>query len=240
MVKYKILIGIPFYNEESNLKRLVNDLSKSKYTSNIKFIFLDDGSNDSSYNIVNSSGYKVQRLMTNFGYGNAVKNIFEYAKDNCFSYFIIFPGDYQRSFEDLKKMIRSCKGQDLIIGSKFKLSKVPIMRRCGNYFFSFIMKLLFNNKTYNDVLSGFKAYKISSVAPYMHKLPNRYEFDICFFYLAKKHRFQIHEIDVKANYQNQSSKIPYNIIIMGILFSVNFFLFIIKYNFLKLFYKDQG
>lgn len=233
MKKYKILIGIPYYNEENNLKRLVEDLSNFNFPSNIKIMFLDDGSTDNSLENINFLDHEIRKLPKNYGYGSAVKKIYEHAKSNSFSYFIIFPGDYQRKFEDLNKLLNACNGQDLIVGSKFKLSKIPVFRKIGNYFFSFLLNVFYKSENYSDVLSGFKAYKTSSVDSFIYKLPNRYEFDVCFFYLARRYRFLIEEIDVKANYHKQTSKMPHNIIIMGTLFFTKFFLFVLRINLLE-------
>ena len=50
----------------------------------------------------------------------------------------------------------------MVSGSKYNLLKqIPFHRKIGNIFFSKIAKILWNSKI-NDVLTGFKIYKIDS------------------------------------------------------------------------------
>ena len=59
-----VSIIIPFYNEEDNLKKLVESLIKNTNKLKYKFelIFVDDGSTDDSLNVIKSFKKKILEL----------------------------------------------------------------------------------------------------------------------------------------------------------------------------------
>ena len=61
----------------------------------------------------------------------------------------------------MSRIITSSK-LDLVIGSKYKiLKKIPFHRKIGNIFFSNLAEKFWNSKI-QDVLSGFKIYRLKT------------------------------------------------------------------------------
>ena len=230
--------GILCFNNEKIIQKLINDLNSSRELSRIKKIFIDDGSIDTTGKILISNNLKIISHHKNLGYGYAVKSAFSYALENKFEYLLIFPGDYQRSLEDLQLMINLSKNNkfDLVSGSKFKKIKLlPTHRKIGNLFYSKLAKILWGSKL-EDVLSGFKSYKVKKFVNIIDKLPNNYSFDIVMNQVISKKKFNCLEFDADVKYNDQTSKMKSmihlskkNILLVGI----NMFISTV-YEFLKL------
>ena len=71
-----ITIGIPAFNEEKNIGKVI--ITLKKITNDI--IVCDDGSNDLTKEIAEGLGVKVISHTKNMGYGEAIKSIFNEAK----------------------------------------------------------------------------------------------------------------------------------------------------------------
>ena len=73
----KVTIGIPAFNEEKNIAKIITSLKK--ITDSI--IICDDGSSDMTSEISSELGATVVKHKKNFGYGAAIKTIFQKAKE---------------------------------------------------------------------------------------------------------------------------------------------------------------
>ncbi len=225
----QLLIGIPFCNEYDNLIRLIKDLElwhpKFKYD----LVFVNDGSTDNSENLVSQKNYKTITSKENKGYGHSVKLICSYANELGYQDFIIFPGDYQRTFSDLERLVNTISDEDLIICSKLRNKDIPIQRKLGNLAFSLLISLYFYERPM-DVLSGFKAYKTKAFNDWLNILPDRYEFDLCLIYVTLHKKLKIKSIRAAANYENQSSKMTHTPLVMGLILLRSFLSFIKYYK----------
>ena len=70
----KITIGIPAFNEEKNIAKIITRLKK--ITNSI--IVCDDGSSDMTSEIANNLGVIVVKHEKNTGYGAAINTIFSF------------------------------------------------------------------------------------------------------------------------------------------------------------------
>ena len=93
----KVLMIIPAYNEELNIKRTVDSIikynKKSKY--DIDYVVINDGSTDETYKICLENKFNVINLIKNLGIGGAVQTGYKYAYDNNYDVAIQFDGDHQ-------------------------------------------------------------------------------------------------------------------------------------------------
>lgn len=209
----KLLVTIPFYNEEKNLKKLLSRIPKKK---KFDICFINDGSTDKSSKLI-SKKYKLINHIKNKGYGAAVISGLKYAKKKNYNFMCVFPGDNQRKFEDINKLYKQLEfdnSYDIIIGSKFHLLEtIPFQRKFGNYFFSLISKIWGNRV--KDIMSGFKIYKVNKIFIIKDSLPKNYSLDVCLNYIANKKKFKMKEINVFCNYKKQTSKMT-NIVIVSL------------------------
>ena len=68
----KTLIIIPAYNEEKNIKKTINSILELN-NPDIHYIVINDGSSDSTLQILKENNYSFINLPTNLGIGGAVQ-----------------------------------------------------------------------------------------------------------------------------------------------------------------------
>lgn len=176
----KVLIIIPSYNEELNIKNTVDRLKKviatSKY--NIDYIVINDGSTDNTSRVCFDNNFNTINLIENLGIGGCVQTGYKYALKNNFDVAIQFDGDGQHDENYIDKLIDSIyAGNDFVIGSRFvkKLSKFTstASRKLGIKIISGIIKV-FTGKTIYDTTSGFRAANRKVIEIFCKDYPQEY------------------------------------------------------------------
>jgi GT2 family glycosyltransferase len=202
------ICSILCFNNEKIIQKLIDDFNACNELKEVDLVFIDDSSSDQTHRILLENNLSIVKHEKNMGYGAAVKSSFRYAKNNKSEYLCIFPGDYQRSIEDLLLMIKMQRENnfDLISGSKFNhIKSIPTHRKIGNLFYSNLAKYLWNSSL-EDVLSGFKLYKIEKFSDLIELMPNNYSFDIVLNQVFSSKKFLCKEFDAKVKYNDQTSK----------------------------------
>lgn len=185
---------IPVFNEEKTLKELHNKILENVGINTYEIIFIDDGSKDNSYDILqeiaqSDKNVQVIKFRKNFGKSAALQAAFDKAKGD-----IVFTldADLQDDPAEIPKFIEKInKGYDLIAGWK-KHRKDPITKKIPSRIFNIVTSIIFRLKLH-DYNCGFKAYKnevIKSISIYgeLHRyIPA----------IAKAKGFKISEIPVK-------------------------------------------
>lgn len=114
----ELLIIIPAYNEEENIKNTVN-LIRERY-SQYDYVVVNDGSRDKTASICRENGYELLDLPVNLGLSGAFQAGMKYAYEKGYSYAIQFDADGQHRPEFIKPMLEEIKkGYDIVIGSRF-------------------------------------------------------------------------------------------------------------------------
>jgi len=149
----KIVIVVPVYNEEKHLDSFLKDLIKTEF----EIVVVDDGSNDSSYEIVKKYKVHLLRHKINLGKGAAMKTGAEAAFSLGADAVVFMDSDGQHKVEDLPEFIKKInEGYNVVLGSRNLGLKVPLVRYLGNKFASVLVNFLF--KIYvSDLLCGFRA-----------------------------------------------------------------------------------
>jgi len=159
----KVLIIIPAYNEELNIKNTVNKIVSISNNSkdSIDYIVINDGSTDNTLQVCKENNFNFISLIKNLGIGGAVQTGYKYAQENNYDIAIQFDGDGQHDEHYIENLINEIKnGNDFVIGSRFieKLSNFTStgFRKMGIKLISFLIKICTNKKIY-DTTSGFRA-----------------------------------------------------------------------------------
>ena len=98
----KITVGIPAYNEEKNIAKIIVELKKVAD----QIIVCDDGSTDSTSIIAESLGAIVIKHPKNLGYGSAIRSIFLKAREINSEVLVTVDADGQHKIEDIEKVIK--------------------------------------------------------------------------------------------------------------------------------------
>ena len=135
-----VSIIIPLFNESESLKELDDWISLSfKYKDlDYEVVYIDDGSNDSSWDIIktisqNNSNRKGISFIKNYGKSQALRVGFSEAKGK---YIATLDADLQDSPEEIPLMIKKLidNDLDLISGWKKKRHDSFITKRIPSYF----------------------------------------------------------------------------------------------------------
>ncbi len=173
-----ISIVIPVYNEDESLPELTQWIERVMNENHFSFevIFVDDGSNDNSWNVIQNlsqknSSIKAVRFRRNYGKSAALNEGFRVAQGDVV---ITMDADMQDSPDEipaLRKMIVEEKF-DLVSGWKKKRHD-PVSKTVPSKFFNSITSMMSGIKLH-DFNCGLKAYKfdvIKSIEVYgeMHR-----------------------------------------------------------------------
>ena len=153
----KITVGIPAYNEEKNIAKIIVKLKKIAD----KIIVCNDGSTDLTSEIAENLGAIVINHTKNRGYGSGIKSILEKSKEIGSELLVTFDGDGQHRVEDIKKIIEPIEKNeiDLVIGSRFlnEEQEIPQYRKLGIKLITKITNANLKEKITHSQ-SGFRAY----------------------------------------------------------------------------------
>lgn len=172
----KTLIIIPAYNEEENIKKVVENIIY--HFPQYDYIIVNDGSIDSTAEICKSENYAFLNLPINLGIGGAVQAGYRYAKANDYDVAIQMDGDGQHdiSYADQMLMLIGNMKADVVIGSRFLENKgfqSSGVRRAGIKILSVLIKIC-TGVNVNDVTSGFRAVNRKFIDIYSKDYSNDY------------------------------------------------------------------
>ncbi|MBW3003725.1 glycosyltransferase family 2 protein [Candidatus Woesearchaeota archaeon] len=156
-------IVIPIYNEERNIKPLVEAIVEYLGKEDYEVVFVDDGSSDSSVKAILAmkrrfSFIKLVKFKRNYGQTPALDAGIRHAKGK---YVITMDGDLQNSPEDIPRMLRLAEncGYDVISGWRYN-RRDSFSKRMTSIVARNIRKLLTGEKLH-DLGCTLKLYRRS-------------------------------------------------------------------------------
>ncbi|HBG62553.1 MAG: hypothetical protein A2Y03_08115 [Omnitrophica WOR_2 bacterium GWF2_38_59] len=173
--KKKILIIVPAYNEEGNIKRTVEELAS--LGEDYSILVVNDGSKDSTFEKAKQTEAIVASLPYNLGIGGAVQTGFRYARDKGYDIAVQFDGDGQHDASYISKLLEPViSGEaDVCIGSRFLPPysdyRSSFLRRIGINFFAHLISFLTSYKV-TDPTSGFRAFNKRMIKIFAHYYPH--------------------------------------------------------------------
>lgn len=197
-----ILILIPAYNEEENLRVLLKDI-KLNYPK-IDVLVIDDASQDKTKDIVKKSGINIISHSFNLGIGAAVETGLKYALGNNYDYVIRLDGDGQHPVKEIEKLLSVIKKEnpDVVIGTRYlnfseNKYKGNKLRKIATYILSKFVSLV-TRQNFTDVTSGFIALNKKSIKFLLERYPEDYP-EVESIILLCKNSFKIKEVSVDMN-----------------------------------------
>jgi len=154
----RILIVIPVYNEEKNIRRVILDIQKNFNSADI--IAVNDMSTDNTVKELDAMGINHLDLPFNMGYAGALQAGLKYATRNGYNFVVQFDGDGQHLAKEIGKLYKqiTTNKSDIVIGSRFKINTDyphPLFRKIGSWIFSLLIRLTCRKKI-TDPTSGFQ------------------------------------------------------------------------------------
>ncbi|HMZ45473.1 MAG TPA: glycosyltransferase family 2 protein [Chitinophagaceae bacterium] len=173
-----ISIVIPLYNEEESLPELSEWIKRVTTTNNFSYevIFIDDGSTDNSWNIIekinaNNNNFKGIKFQRNYGKSAALNEGFRAAKGTVV---ITMDADMQDSPDEIPSLYKMVTEDNFDIVSGWKKKRFdPITKTIPTKFFNAATRWSSGIKLH-DFNCGLKAYKnkvVKSIEVYgeMHR-----------------------------------------------------------------------
>lgn len=199
----QIVIGLPAYNEEKNIAKII--LKLQQITD--KIIVCNDGSTDLTSQIAEKMGAIVINHPKNMGYGAAIRSIFLKARDLDADVLVTFDADGQHQVEDIPRIFDPIKNNtaDIVIGSRFldKKTKIPKYREIGIKTITSLTNTSTDSKI-TDSQSGFRAYSnkvLKEITPSDYGMGVSTEILI----KANNKKFRIVEIPITILYEGETS-----------------------------------
>jgi glycosyltransferase involved in cell wall biosynthesis len=170
-------VVIPTYNNEKTLGKVI--ASVLEYTPNI--IVVNDGSNDSTANILESFKDKIEIITfpRNRGKGAALREGFQRAEALGYEYAITLDSDGQHFPSDIPKFLaKVTPGDDLLIIGNRDMSGENIPQRSlfGRKFSNFWVKLE-TGRDLLDTQSGYRLYTVAKINR-IHFFTKKYDFEL--------------------------------------------------------------
>ncbi len=159
----KVSIVVPVYNEEESIPELFDWVQKvaEKHQFTYEVIFIDDGSKDKSWSVIQNIAQKYSaavglRFNRNYGKSAAVQTGFDHSQGEIV---ITMDADLQDSPDEIPDLIRMIEeeGYDLVSGWKKKRHD-PISKTVPSKLFNRVTRMV-SGIALHDFNCGLKAYK---------------------------------------------------------------------------------
>ncbi len=162
----RILCVIPVYNEQDKLISLIDQIKKNDYSEfNLKYLFINNGSNDDSLDIIKKNKIEYLHLKRNKGVGYALMLGFLFAKKYDYKFVIHLAGNGKMKPSEIMNFIILAKKDehDFVSGSRFLTGSSrknnPLIRIILIRLFSVIINFLLK-KNITDSTCGFRMIRI--------------------------------------------------------------------------------
>jgi len=203
----KIIAGIPAYNEEKFIGKVIKETKK--YVD--KVLVVDDGSTDKTAQIAKNNGAIVIRHKKNKGKGIAVNKIFDKSREIKVDILVLLDGDGQHQPEEIPSLIKPIiyNEADIVIGSRFIKNKnfIPLYRKIGLYVLTLVTNFGSKIKV-TDSQSGFRAFSKKAINNLNFKEKGlAVESEMQF--LAKEKKLRILEIPINTTYEERAKRNPF-------------------------------
>lgn len=193
---------IPAYNEEKNIKEVVQKVKKLK----ILPIVIDDNSKDCTYEIAKKAGALVLKQPSNKGKGEAIKTGIEHVLKKLpkVKNFVLIDADMQYNPKEAPKFLEVLEktDADIVIGYR-DWSTVPSRHRIGNFVWRVSFNLLFGTKL-KDTNCGIMAIKKNAAKKIVNALYGGYIIENSILSYAVKKNLKIEQVPVTVKYKSKS------------------------------------
>ena len=165
----RLLIVIPAFNEEANIVRVVEGLTRN--CPQYDYVVVNDASRDKTAALCRAHGYRLIDLPVNLGLAGAFQTGLRYAADNGYDCAMQLDADGQHKPEYIAAMLEELEdGADIVIGSRFLTVKKPkTLRMLGSYIISWSIRLT-TGRAICDPTSGMRMFNRAMVEEFAQNL----------------------------------------------------------------------
>lgn len=200
-----VFLLIPAFNEENTIATVLSELEKNF----CNILVVDDGSFDSTPDIIKNHNAQVVRHHINLGQGAAISTGLQFiAKFTNAKAVVTLDADGQHCFDDVStfaKEILRCE-EDIIFGSRFLLhsSNVPVIKRVILKTVSLVTNKL-SGVNLSDAHNGLKAIKVNCIGK-LDITIDRFGFESQIIHSVGKNNISYKELPTNIKYTDYSRK----------------------------------
>ena len=114
-IKKDLLIIMPAYNEEKNIRQVLEQLNSQEITNIADVLVMNDGSSDSTNWIVKEYHHTLVTHVFNLGYGSAIQLGYKYAIRRKYKYVIQMDSDGQHDVCNIPIIYQKLKQRDILV-----------------------------------------------------------------------------------------------------------------------------
>lgn len=154
----KVLIIIPAYNEEKNLKHVISHLQQ--VCPQFDYVVVDDGSTDRTEQVCRQNQFRHISLPVNLGIAGAVRTGMRYASQKGYDMALQFDADGQHLPEYIQEMVDYMTQEkcNVVIASRYFGRKMPLkMRTVGARLITAAIRMTTGHHL-SDPTSGMRLY----------------------------------------------------------------------------------
>lgn len=197
-----VVAGIPAYNEENSIARVI--IGAQKFADAV--VVCDDGSTDLTAAIAERLGADVVRHEHNQGYGAALKSLFDRARELDVDVLVTLDADGQHDAGEIPNIVKPIieNAADIVIGSRFVddngTKEMPLHRQIGAKLITKIVNGSSKNNI-SDAQSGFRAYNHKAIEGFnIHE--TGMGASIAILLEAHKYNLRLYEVPSTCRYEN--------------------------------------
>jgi len=202
MKRFKDCALIPAYNEEKNIKEVVEKVKKMK----ILPIVIDDNSADRTSEIAKNAGAIVLNHNSNLGKGEAIKTGIRYAirRLSKVENFVLIDADMQYDPGQAPKLLKILENEDadIVVGHR-NWGRVPFRHRLGNFIWRTSFNIFFGTRL-KDTNCGIMAMTKHAARTITGALHGGYIIENSILSYAIKKNLKIKQTPVKVTYKHRS------------------------------------
>lgn len=162
MIKKKIIVTIPAYNEARTLGPILKGIHKimGEAGFNYDILVVDDGSKDETALVAKKEGAIVVSNPYNYGLAEAFRTEISKCLELKADIIVHIDADGQYLPRQIPLLVQEIEnGYDLVLGSRFlgKIESMPLIKRLGNIAFSKVISKIIRREV-TDCQTGFRAF----------------------------------------------------------------------------------
>ncbi|MBA7551030.1 Undecaprenyl-phosphate 4-deoxy-4-formamido-L-arabinose transferase [subsurface metagenome] len=188
-------VVVPVYNEEDAVRISLDRIRDLKLHERFEFLYIDDGSDDGSYDIIRKYPVKVIRHTVNKGYGAALKTGIRKAGGEKI---IFMDGDGQHDPKYIGEIESQLDNYDMVIGERTAGSFQVKKRKTGKKIIRKVGEYLVEQKL-PDYNSGYRGFHTDQIRSMLHIMPNGFSFSTTSTLAYLKEGYNISTLPIKVS-----------------------------------------
>jgi len=215
----KVGILLPAYNEEENIRQIIDDAKK--HINDAEIVVVDDGSRDRTDAWARAARAHVIRHSRNLGKGEAVKTGFDFFLNQSKAEFVVIvDADGQYSTEEVPALVRPLQQRkaDVVMGCRNWAGK-PIRHRMGNLVWKLCFNMLFGTH-FEDTNCGFMAFTRGALSR-INKIGGGYIIESEILVEAIRNKLRVQQVPVTVRYGRKSRLFRGIRVVLGVLVFIN-------------------